>query len=318
MTDPNIIDVEIEEDVAPASPATPRPFLMVTHKSGMVGRFASFGAAQDLGGGVDRDTAENTVWWAPQDWLAQVLAAGVKLPQLLAPTPGFIAGLGLQRKIVHLRKRDVPGFYAKHPDLIQDHPEVVVSTGSEHSELKPPVWTGAYRLAKGEFPPPYDSLGPDVLLQLEEPTASVVEARYWITRGEVTAADAYRIGQIGWESPLFVEIMFNEQARELLTLADRFARDFAANHADYAPPGYAIDLGVSIDGVVSVVRAWPSWSADPLSADPTGVFRSILAAHDFDLDFADNDPWRWNPDPEIYDRSYLIEPTKEDTTDDDA
>lgn len=291
-----------------------RPFRVVTHKSALVATFAPFGAEQDLGGNVDPDTAGHTLWWASPDWLAQVLAAGVKLPQLLSPTPGFFAGLDrrwLQRQVGHLRKGDVSGFYAKHASMAVDHPQVVVSTGTDRSELLPPVYASAELISTGQFPPGYDRLDDQVALQLEEPLPCVVEARYWIAHNEVTAACAYRIGDVGWDAALFLEMLFNQEARELLQIADPFAADFAAEVV--GPPGYVVDIGVTMDGTATVLRAWPSWAADPLSASPVGVFRSVLAAHDFDLDFATNDVWRWTPDLRIYDRSRLIRPTEEET-----
>lgn len=304
MTEPLVIDGEAEEiSTTPAS----RQFRVVTHKTPLAHCFDKFGAEQDLGANVDPASVAQTLWWCSQDWAAQVLLAGVQLPQLLAPTPGFVTGLDrefLNREAGTLRKKDIPNFYAKHPRFLAEVPTVVVSTGTDHSELMSPVVAQAEDLAQGILPAPYDSLPEEVMVQLDQPLGCVVESRYWVAHRELTAACPYRMGMISWESPLFLEMLFNNQGRDLLAIADAAATSLAAE-AD-GPPGYAVDLGVTLDGTVTVLRAWPAWAADPFSADPTGVLRAIAAAHDFE-NTADLDRWRWTPDLRIYDRSRLAE-----------
>lgn len=298
---PIVIDGEVE-DLPPA-----RPFFIITHKTPLARTFEPFGASQDLGANVNPETAALTLWWASQSWAAQVLENKVALPQLLAPTAGFVATLDpkwLHRQVGHLRKRDIPAFYAKHPGQVEEHPQVILSTGSEHNELVPTLLVAAEDLAAGIFPAPYDSLHEDSALQLDQPINCAVEVRYWIAYGELTAACPYRMGVLSWESNLFLEMLFNAQGRELIAKADEVAQDFA--HEVDGPPGYAIDLGVTLEGTVSVLRAWPTWAADPYSADNAGVLQSLVGSHDFD-NLAENDIWRWNPDPHIYDRSHLAD-----------
>ena len=304
MTENPVIIEGESEDI---STTLTRPFLAVTHKSPLVRSFEPFGAVQEFGGNVNPDTASQTLWWCSQDWASQVVQAGVDIGQLLSPTPGFVAGLNqrwLHRKVGTLRKRDVPGFYAKHPDYLTNYPTVILSTGTEHSELLAPVVASTTDLAQGTFPAPYTGLHDGVLIQLDEPLSCVAEVRYWVAHGELTAACPYRLGMIGWESSLFLEMLFISQGRDLITLADETAKNFAAEVE--APPGYVLDLGVTLEGQVTVLRSRPAWSAEPFSADPTGVLRAIVASHDFDRS-VDYDRWRWTPDMKIYDRSHLEE-----------
>jgi hypothetical protein len=298
--DPVVIEGEITETTTTDLPD--RPFVVVSHKNPLAGMFAQYGAEQDFGATVNPDTAPLTLWWTSQDWASQVLAAGVGLPQLLAPSAGFVARLDpkwLQRQVGHLRKRDIPAFYAKHPGQVSEHPQVILSSGAEHTELRPPVMASSADLAAGTFPGSYGGLPGDVLLQLDQPLNCVTEVRYWVTNGELTAVCPYRLGVVGWDSSLFLEMLFNSQGRELIGEADRVAHEIV-REVD-GPPGYAIDLGVTPDGTVTVLRVWPSWSAEPFSADPTGVLRSLLASHDFDQR-TELDVWRWGPDLRLYDR----------------
>lgn len=312
-----VIDGESEE----ISRSVERPFNVVTHKTALARYFAHLGAEQHFGNSADPDTAPLSLWWCPQDWAAKAAKANIDFSQLLAPTPGFVARLDrkwLGRAVAHLRKGDIVSFYAKHPDQVTETPQVVVSTGGDYTELIPPTVCPSEDLAKGLLPAPYDSLADDVLLQLEQPIPCVIEVRYWVANGELTAACPYRLGMVGWESNFFLEMLFNDQGRELVSLADDVAHRFAAEVN--GPPGFAFDLGVTSDGDVIFLRAWPSWGVDPLGADPTRVWTSIVAAHDFDQ-IVDYDVWRWDPDLRFYDRDLFneveeaSEPTEEETED---
>lgn len=312
MTEPLVIDAEVESE----APNT-RPFLVVTHKPGVVSVFSTFGAEQNIGINVDPSTAAQTLWWMNQDWAAQVLAAGIELPQLLAPDAGWVATLDrqwLNREVGTLRKVDVPRFFAKHPQYLTDHPQVVVSAPAEHTDLLSPQILKSVDLAQGNLGP-FDRLPDASMLQLDEMLACVVEVRFWIADGQVTAAAPYRIGMVGWESTLFMEMLLNAQGQELTQKAADAAVEVAATVS--GPPGYAIDLGVTLDGTVTVLRAWPAWAADPLHADPLGVFMAITAAHDFENAAPQ---WRWSPDMAVYDRAVQESdpPTESENPDDDS
>lgn len=301
MTEPLVIDAEVESDTPDV-----RPFLVVTHKPGVVNVFSTFGARQDIGISVNPDTAPDTLWWMNQEWAAQVLAAGIALPQLLAPDAGWMATLDkkwLNREVGTLRKVDVPRFFAKHPQYLIDHPQVVVSVPGEYTELLSPQVLESDDLARGDLGP-FNRLPDTSMLQLDSMLACVVEARFWIADHQVTAAAPYRVGMIGWESTLFMEMLLNVQGQELTQKAADAAVSLAADVS--GPPGYAVDVGVTLDGTVTVLRSWPAWAADPLHADPVGVFMAITAAHDFGND---SPQWRWAPDMAAYARTDTVQPS---------
>lgn len=305
MTDrPTVIDAEVEETVdtvveSSDTPAT-RPFRVVTHKPGLVAVLSRFGATQDVGISVDTAAAADTLWWMPQDWAVQVLRAGIDLPQLTAPTPGWLAKLPqrfLNRQVGTLRKCDIPRYYAKHPQAVEEHPRVVLSPPGENTDLLPPAVVDAVDLAAAELPPGYADLPENTLLQIDQMLPCVVEVRVWVANGEVAAHAPYRLGMVGWDSGLFLEMLFNAEGQALIQGA-LDAAQVIAREVD-GPPGYALDLGVTVDGTVTVLRVWPAWAADPLHAEPVGVMAALIAAHDFDgVDYE----WRWTPDLNLYHR----------------
>lgn len=283
-------------------------FRVVTHKTGLVRFFEPYGAQSDLGVSVDSDKAATDLWWMPQDWAIQVLNAGIELPQLLAPTPGWLAGLPVEfknREIGTLLKRDIPRFFRKHPEYLEKHPQVVLSVPGEHTELVTPRVVVSEHLAEGVVPG-FESMPDDVLFQLDEMLPCVVEVRCWVADKTVATAAPYRIGVVGWDSALFLEMLFNAEGQELQRQAVEFAQKLAAETE--APPGYVIDVGVTLDGTCTALRAWPAWAVEPLSADPAGVFAALVAAHDFDQNHPD---WRWTPDRRVYERPASFQPENE-------
>ena len=302
MTENPVLDVEVDDD----DTAETRPFKVVTHKPAVIVALAPFGGMQDVGISVDAATADQTLWWVTQDWAVQVLRAGIALPQLLSPTPGWVAGLDekwLHRRVGTLRLRDIPKYYQKHPEALETHPRLVMSTPGEMTDFVPPQVVEAQALAQGQVPPGFDHLPDTTLVQMDEMLACVVEVRCWVAHGEVTTAAPYRLGVVGWDSSLFLEMMFNEHGKQLAQQAIETAQKIAAE-VD-GPPGYALDLGVTVDGTVTVLRAWPAWAAEPLHADPSGVFAALAASHDFDHGI---EKWRWSPDLNVYARPVSDDP----------
>jgi hypothetical protein len=281
--------------------ADDRPFRVISHKPGILKTFEPFGGKPDIGVSVESGTGSHDLWWMAHDWAIQVLKAGIALPQLTSPTPGFVASLDERwrnREVGTLLKRDIPRFFEqKGTDYRLKHHQVVVSIPAEHTELMPPEVALSVDLADGELGR-FASLPGDILLQLDQMLACVVEVRCWIADKELTGSAAYRLGMVSWDSSLFLEMMLNDEGRKLADTGIEFAQKMAADTD--GPPGYAVDIGVTLDGTATVLRAWPSWAADPLHAEPAGVFRSLVAAHDFD---GLHTPWRWNPDRRVYDRN---------------
>lgn len=276
-----------------------RVFRVVSHKSGLVKMFEAFNGQPDIGVSVDADKAKTDLWWMAQDWAIQILNAGIELPQLLAPTPGWLAALPenlRNRQIGTLLKRDIPKFFQQHPEYLENNPQIVLSIPGEHTELMPPRVVSTEILAEGVVPN-FETSPDDLLLQMDQMMPCVVEVRCWVADKVVTTAAPYRIGMIGWDSSLFLEMLYNTEGQELQKKAVEFGQRLALE-VD-GPPGYAIDIGVTMDGTCTALRAWPAWAVEPLSADPTGVFQALVAAHDFD---GSHEQWRWTPDRRVYER----------------
>lgn len=127
-------------------------------------------------------------------------------------------------------------------------------------------------------------LCPDQLVQVSDASSFVNEARFFITNNAVTAWSWYRIGGQWFGDPEFggQHAPDPHRVRGLATEIARTAK---------APNGYSIDIGTSEDGTPLLIEANASWSSNPYDADITGVFASIVAAHDFDGTQA---PWRFD------------------------
>lgn len=294
------------EDQNADTPGTvARNFRVVSHKTGLVKFFEAFGGQSDLGVSVDSEKAATDLWWMPQDWAIQILNAGIELTQLLAPTPGWLAGLPPEwkgREIGTLLKRDIPRFFRQHPEYQEKHPQVVLSIPGEHTELVVPRVVASEHLAEGVVPG-FESMPDDILFQLDEMLPCVVEIRCWVADKTVTAATPYRIGMVGWDSVLFLEMLFNAEGQDLQRQAVEFAQGLVSEVE--APPGYAIDIGITVDGTCTPLRVWPAWGVEPLSADPAGVFSALAASHDFDHA---HPQWRWTPDRRVYERPASSDP----------
>lgn len=289
-----------------ASENPEKKFRVITHKPGLLALFSPFGGFFDVGTSVDPATAADDHWWMSQDWASQVLRAGIEMPQLTAPTPGWIAGLDqrwLNRRVGTLRVRDLKGFFAKHPSLVKDHPTVVVSVPGEFPELVPPSMFRSEDLAQGQAGYFSQHLPGHSMIQLDEILPCVVESRFWVADGEISASCPYRIGMVGWDSALFTEILLNPEAHPFLEQLHKTAQDFVED-VD-GPPGYVFDMGITVEDTVTVLRSWPSWSVDPLSADINGVYRSLKASHDFT---GEHFEWRWTPDLSVYSRQPVNSP----------
>lgn len=285
--------------------AKSRDFLVVTHKPGVLFPFMAFGARQDIGISVDPDTAPHTLWWMGQEWASRVLAAGVGLPQLTAPGPGFIAALDekwLHRRSGTLRLCDVQGYFSKHPEQVRNNPQVIISTtAGDFPEMLPSRLVNTDDLVEGKIPSGFDRLPPDVFVQVDEVFSCVAEVRCWVADGKIVATSVYRLGMVGWDSSLFLEMLFNAQGQELIAKAVGHASNLVSEVS--GPPGYALDIGTNLEGVSTVLRAWPSWAVEPLSGNAEGVYQSLVASQVFE----GQNLWEWSPEPAYYDRSLFFD-----------
>lgn len=263
-----------------------RPFRVVTDKPWIAERFTEVGAECDLGTEIYAAEALETVWWAPGAWAASARSAGVRLP-LLSCGPHWLSGLpsafvgrrvatgplwrlGLHNNIDGLGDR----VFVKLPEV--KLPAVPAAT-----------YYGRYLSATlAQF-----HLPPDTLIQVQEPVEFVAEMRCWVVRSRVRTFSWYRIDDQIWGSDDWSPPPHNAPTTlRILHFAQEVARSAAA------PPGYVLDVGLTIDGRWLVVEANPAWSAGPYDGDPAGILEAITAAHDFDGRYPE---WSWEPSPAL-------------------
>lgn len=252
----------------------PRRFQVVTHRNWVARFFAPVSGRQDFGMDIDPDEVANTVWWAPGHWVARAAASGVELPVLsagadwlanLTRTAAGRAALG-NRHVAVSEAAGVPGLmdslgweraHVKLPEVKDDrYPALVRDTGDVVSDL-----------ASGK-------LGPNTLVQISEVVNLGDEARMFVARGEVTAASWYRRDGVWHDEPEWDSGVLPDES--LVGGVESLLAPLSA------PPGFVVDVSVNGDGAPVILEANASWSSNPYDCDPTGVFESIVASHDFD------------------------------------
>lgn len=244
-----------------------RPFRIVTHRSWLAALFQRQGGVQDFGMDIMVDGAQDTLWWAPGHWVARAAASGVHLPltscgqKWLADQPRHLRG----RRVVVVPSTRVIDVYeswnarALHLKLPEVKTEVFEASVRDRRE----ALLDTARLDQ------------DQLIQVSEPVMFVCEARFFIANGAVTAWSWYRLGE-HWYGDENFDPLLGPDPLMLRGMASAVAR--TAN----APRGYSVDIGFTEHGVPLLIEANASWSANPYDADITGVFSSVVAAHDFD------------------------------------
>lgn len=270
-------------------PGTAREFRVVTHKNWLAEQFKPVGAVQDFGFDINPDTAAETLWWAPGAWVASAHAAGVQLPLMscgprwLDTLPEEYTGRALATLTVQQSINLAPAFDEEFERFVK-LPEAKLDSFPARLHLINRHWAttlGQYRLPS------------DALVQLQMPVEFVVEARFWIAHGEITATSPYRFGDTVWGEPGF------SAAPEYVpgdgTAMRKLALEVIANVA--APPGFVLDIGVTRDNQVLVVEANAAWSSGPYDGDPAGIKRAIEAAHDFEGAYPQ---WAWEPQPALH------------------
>lgn len=264
-----------------------RPFRVVTHKRWLAESFAEFGAKQDFGFDINPGTARDTIWWAPGAWVASAAKAGITLP-LMACGPRWLDALPRKytgREIVTIPLSDAHTISKK---CLREHDQVFVKLPEAKIEPFPAALHGTKHLADTLM---QYHLPSATLIQIQEPVKFVAEARFWIAHREVTAWSWYRISDDIWGS--------EEWAPPPATdgISRRFihqARTVIEDESIAVPPGFVLDIGLTIDGKWIVVEANAAWSSGPYDGNPAGIYRAIIASHDFDGRYPE---WAWQGNP---------------------
>lgn len=240
----------------------------------MAQHFADYGAVQDFGFDIDPDTAEETIWWAPGAWVACAWQSGIRLPLTLCGHRWMetLPWEYKQRQIVVRKVQEIED-RPQAPDDEQWHvklPEAKLDSFPARLHHRKYLAT---TLRQYHIPE-------DTLLQLSQPVEFVVEARFWIAYGKITASALYRAGERCWDAE-----DFDEHVKMHYTAGDGTAmRKLALKLIDNVetPPGFTLDIGTTVDGRVLVVEANAAWSSSPYTGEPGGIVDAIIASHDFD------------------------------------
>jgi len=229
------------------------------------------GAVQDFGWDIDPDTAMNTVWWAPGAWVASAAKAGVHLP-LMSCGPRWMDTLPYRykgRAVVTAELQSIrhwafkPEVFLKLPEAkLDDCPAKVYRTTHMADTFKQ-----------------FDHYPPETLVQIQDPMKFVIEARFWVAHREIVAESLYKIGDMIWGYEAFdstaTQVMKSGGVyRRMRALAETVINDVMV------APGHTLDIGWTRDGPF-VVEANAAWSSGPYNADPEGIFKAIVASHDF-------------------------------------
>lgn len=251
-------------------------FRVVTHRNWISEVFKPVGGVHDFGMDIDPTIVNDTVWWAPGHWAARAARAGVTLPltscgqMWMTKQPENL----VQRRITVVRAEDVARVFDEWDadELHVKFPEV--KTDAFPAEVR------ERKLALSDC----GRLQPDQLIQISDALPFVNEARFFIANREVTAWSWYRLGEYWIGEPDFYAQRTPDQDT-VLNFASEIARTAKA------PNGYTIDIGTSTTGTPLLIEANAAWSSNPYDADITGVYASLVAAHDFD---GTQSEWRFN------------------------
>jgi hypothetical protein len=236
----------------------------------------------------------DTVWWAPGAWVASAAKAGVRLP-LMSCGPRWLDELayGYKGRAVVTAELQSIRHWAFKPEVFLKLPEAKLD------DCPAKVYRTAYM---ADTLKQFNHYPPETLVQIQDPMEFVIEARFWVAHREIVAESLYKIGDMIWGYETFdskaEHLMSKRIYRRMRELAEEIVRHAAT------PPGYTLDIGWTRDGPF-VVEANAAWSSGPYNADPEGIFRAIVASHDFEGKYS---LWAWRHNP-VFDKRATAQDT---------
>jgi hypothetical protein len=111
--------------------------------------------------------------------------------------------------------------------------------------------------------------------------------RIFIANGEISASTRLAARQ----NPGKRSQAYEGTAEDQTKAAEHFAQKVIEATIWHQPPGFRIDVGTAPDGTWQLISSGPSWDAEFLETNPTGVMNAILAGQ-----APDYDHWKWTPD----------------------
>lgn len=237
-------------------------------------------------------TMDGTALWATTKRATSIRNAGVDLP-LLSPGPTWLStvpGHFLGRKLVCTTlgrlRQDWQGYGA-----IRLAEQQYGTLGSERGCYSPETFIQI--LTRHRTRSPYNVFIDDIHVIDSVPVKYTDRYRIFIANGEISASTRLAAVLDGRQKTQAYEGTAEDQAKA----AEHFARQVIEATIWHQPPGFRIDVGTAPDGTWQLISSGPSWDAEFLEANPTGVVNSILAGQ-----APDNDHWKWTPD-EFFQRS---------------
>ncbi|HEX9228293.1 MAG TPA: ATP-grasp domain-containing protein [Arthrobacter sp.] len=229
---------------------------------------------------------DGTALWVATGKATSIRNAGVDLallspgPAWLSTVPGHFLGRKLVCTTVGRLREDWEG-----AAVIRLAEQQYGILGTERTYYHP----GTFIDLVGRYHSRVADLVADVHVIASTPVVYTDRYRIFIADGEISAstriaASATHPGQRtgAYEGP---------DGTDQTTAAEHFAQQVVTATVWHQPPGFRIDVGTTDDGTWQLISAGPSWSADFLTANPTGVVNSILAGQ-----APDYDHWKWVPD----------------------
>lgn len=223
----------------------------------------------------------------------RLLMAGVDLP-LLSPGPAWLStvpGHFLGRKLVCTTlgrfRQDWQGYGEIR---LAEHRHGLL--GYEGGFYSPEFFI--HQLTRHRTRSPFNVFLEDIHVIASVPVKYTDRYRVFIANGEISASTRLTAVQDGRRN-----LAYEGTAADQTKAAEHFARKVVDATVWHQPPGFRIDVGTAPDGSWQLISAGPSWDAEFLEANPTGVVSSILAGQ-----APDYAHWKWTPD-EFFRRSMM-------------
>ncbi len=261
---------------------SPTPLRVVTHRNWLAAQFAPYGGVQDFGMDIDPESALDTVWWAPGEWVARAAATGVALA-LTSCGADWVSRMGIPESWVQRRVITVPAGSALEDANGLEGDTIFVKLPEAKTDVFPARLVFRQHLVQALASP---LLSEDTIVQLSEEIQFSCEARFFVAHHRVVAASWYQHEGLWWMEEGFS----GGTAREMAVLTE-LAHEVAA--LPESPRGYTVDIGL-VRGkppTPAIVEFNAAWSSNPYDADMRGVVESVRASNTHTLSGRD---WKFD------------------------
>lgn len=234
---------------------------------------------------------DGTALWVNTSGATRLRNAGVDLP-LLSPGPAWLStvpGHFLGRKLICTTLGRLRQDWQGHGviRLAEQQYGILYERGCYSPE------TFIQPLTRHRPRSPYNVFIDDIHVIDSVPVEYTDRYRVFIANGEISASTRLAAVLDGRQKTQAYEGTAEDQTKA----AEHFARQVIEATIWHQPPGFRIDVGTAPDGTWQIISSGPSWDAEFLEANPTGVVNSILAGQ-----APNHDHWKWTPD-EFFQRS---------------